>query len=167
MLTTNQKGAIAEAEIAAAAVRIGAVVLRPIAEGRRYDLVLDLGPKLLRVQCKWAALEGDVVVVRTRTCRHTPSGYVRTTYCAQEVDGVAAYCGALDRCFWLPIADVADQTMVHLRLTPAANHQRRRLKWAEQYSFGAIAQLGERSAGSRKVEGSSPSSSTPAREPLL
>jgi hypothetical protein len=35
------KGAIAEAAITAAAVKLGFVVLRPFPEGRRYDLVID------------------------------------------------------------------------------------------------------------------------------
>ena len=40
---TNRKGAIAEAEIAAAAVTLGASVLRPISEHGRYDLVFEIG----------------------------------------------------------------------------------------------------------------------------
>jgi len=49
--------------------------------------------------------------------------------------------------------------MIHLRLGPTRNNQRLGVKMAAAYELGAIAQLGERSAGSRKVEGSSPSSS--------
>jgi hypothetical protein len=44
------KGAIAEAAITMAAAELGFVVLRPLIEGRRYDLVVDTGPQLLRVQ---------------------------------------------------------------------------------------------------------------------
>jgi PD-(D/E)XK endonuclease len=54
MLSTNRKGAIAEAEIAAAAVRLGIPVLRPIQEHGRYDLAFEVGDRILRVQCKWA-----------------------------------------------------------------------------------------------------------------
>jgi hypothetical protein len=54
MLTTNQKGAVAETAIALAALELGIGVYRPLAD-ERYDLILDLRPKLLRVQCKWAA----------------------------------------------------------------------------------------------------------------
>ena len=75
-LTPTEKGAIAEAKIYAAAIDAGLVVARPFTEGRRYDLIFDVGPRLLRVQCKWAPRKGDVVVVRARTSRYTPSGYV-------------------------------------------------------------------------------------------
>jgi hypothetical protein len=43
---------MAEAAITAAAIELGLVVLRPFPEGRRYDLVIDNGARLLRVQCK-------------------------------------------------------------------------------------------------------------------
>ena len=54
------KGAIAEMAIQKAAVELGYVVLRPLVEGRRYDLVIDTGPDLHRVQCNWQrASAGD------------------------------------------------------------------------------------------------------------
>jgi hypothetical protein len=49
---------------------------------------------------------------------------------------------------------------MHLRLAPARNNQELLVHWAADYRLGAIAQLGERSAGSRKVGGSNPPSST-------
>jgi hypothetical protein len=65
VLTTDQKGGIAENGIAWHAFRLGIDVYRPIAEGGRYDMIFDLGDRLVRVQCKWAARYGDVLVVRT------------------------------------------------------------------------------------------------------
>ena len=102
-LSTNQKGAIAETAITAAAVRLGIDVYRPVSDGGRYDLILDTGERLLRTQCKWANREGDVVVVRGRTCRHTPRGYVFGTYCRAEVDGVAAWCPDTEDAYFVPI----------------------------------------------------------------
>ena len=160
MLTTNQKGAIAEARITAAAMELGIVVLRPTIEGRRYDIVFDVGPRLLRVQCKWATRKADVVVIRTRTCRHTPRGYVRGTYSADEIDAVAAWCAETDQCYFIPIAKIDGQGFLHLRLGPTRNNQRQLVNWAADYPLGAIAQLGERLTGSQEAEGSSPSSST-------
>ena len=141
-LSTNDKGAIAEAEIAAAATKLGFVVLKPMSERRRYDLVFDTGGCLWRVQCKWAPRKGDVVVVRARTSRHTPSGYVRTTYDRTEVDALGLYCADLDQCFFTPIEDLEQgQGQMHLRLEPTRNGQRIGVKLAAQYEFGAVAQL--------------------------
>jgi hypothetical protein len=159
-LTPTEKGAIAEAKIYAAAVEAGIVVARPLSEGSRYDLIFDVGPTLLRVQCKTASRQGDVIVVRNVTNRCTPYGYVRTTYAVTEVDGIAAYSPDLDDCFCVPIERLAGRSGVHLRLAPAQNGQLAGVTMAAEYRLGAIAQLGERSAGSRKVAGSNPASST-------
>ena len=75
--------------------------------------------------------------------------------------GMAAFCPELNTCYFVPIDEVAGQTMLYLRLVAAANNQQVAIRWAADYEFhGAIAQLGERSAGSRKVGGSNPPSST-------
>ncbi len=49
-----------------AAVKLGIEVYRPMAEGGRYDLIFgSRGPRLVRVQCKWAARRGgDVIIIR-------------------------------------------------------------------------------------------------------
>src|SRR2546430_11782976 len=54
MLTTDQKGNIAEVAIALAAIKLGIDVYWPVGEGGRYDLILDVCGRLNRVQCKWA-----------------------------------------------------------------------------------------------------------------
>src|SRR5215213_9316588 len=63
MSESTLKGAIAEAAIAAQAVEFGIVVLRPVVEGRRYDLVFDIDHRLYRVQCKWAPRRGAIIDV--------------------------------------------------------------------------------------------------------
>jgi prevent-host-death family protein len=164
VLTSNDKGNIAEAAIALEAVKLGIDVLRPISEHGRYDLVLGLGDRLLRVQCKWGSLDRDlgVVCVRVGGSRHTPNGYVTSTYSAEEVDAIGVYCAELKEVFLVPIEVAAGKRQLHLRLDPPRNSQRACINLAAEYQLGAIAQLGERSAGSRKVGGSSPPSSTPS-----
>jgi hypothetical protein len=159
MLTPGKKGAIAETAFAAHATRLGFEVYRPVAEGGRFDLVLVAG-RLPRVQCKTGRHEGDVVVSMLRTNRRIQGGYLTTTYTAAEVDAIAIYCMELDRCYLLPIALVEGRTCIHLRLAPSKNNQKMSIHWASDYELGAIAQLGERRAGSAKVVGSSPTSST-------
>jgi hypothetical protein len=163
-MTTDQKGAIAEQAVVLAAIKLGIEVYRPIAEGGRYDMIFDLGDQLNRVQCKWAGVYGDVVIVRCYSARRTGAGLVRRLYSADQIDSFAAYCAELDRCFWLPIAEFPGRSLVHLRLQHSRNNQRRRINWADDFDFaarlggdqGAVAQLGERLAGSQKVTGSSP-----------
>lgn len=165
--TTNDKGTIAEAKIAARAAELGFGVLVPMGERLRYDLALDDGSRVLRVQCKWATCKGDVIAVRATTSRLTPAGYVRTTYNSDEIDAVAAYCADVNRCYFIPAEALDGRGLVHLRLSPARNGQRAAVTMAADYEFGAIAQLGERLGGTQKVVGSSPTSSTSSAETVI
>jgi PD-(D/E)XK endonuclease len=166
VLTTDQKGAIAETAIAHAAIELGVGVSRPIGD-ERYDLIFDLRPRLIRVQCKWAMRHGDVIVVRCYGNRRTAEGLRRSFYSADEIDAFAAYCRELQICYLLPIELFAGRTQVYLRLRPTRNNQRSLVNWANEYEFdatldrhqGAIAQLGERQSGTLKVAGSSPAGS--------
>jgi hypothetical protein len=134
-LTPSQKGAAAEAAITAAAIQLGLVVLRPLCEGGRYDLAIDLEPTLLRVQCKFARLRDGVLLVSFQTSRHTPSGYVSTTYTAEEIDAICAYSPDLHRSFFIPAAEVAGRRGIHIRVDPTRNNQARNIKWASDYDF--------------------------------
>jgi prevent-host-death family protein len=159
--TSNQKGAIAEAEIATAAVRLGIPVLRPIQEHGRYDLVFEIAGRLVRVQCKWASLHRDVVQVHVSGNYLTPRGYVRTPYSAEQIDAIAAYCDELDCCYLLPVGLVSGKHQIRLRLSAPKNGQRACLNWATDYSLdGAVAQWEERRYGIPEAGGSSPPSST-------
>jgi prevent-host-death family protein len=170
VLSTNRKGAIAETAIAAAATALDIPVLRPIVEHARYDLAFEIGDRILRVQCKWGALDKDgaLIVVRVGGSWLSPTaGYVRSSYGPDEIDLLAVYCGELDRCYLLPIELVAGRQAIQLRLVPPRNGQRACLNLAVDFELpGAIAQLEERCRGTAEAAGSSPASSTSPPETL-
>jgi hypothetical protein len=115
-------------------------VLRPLCEGRRYDLVIDLEPELLRVQCKVAQRLAGAMAVRLKTNRCTPGGYISTGYSADEIDAICAYSPDLSRCFLIPIDEVSGRRAIHLRLDPAKNNQARGIKWASDYELATALQ---------------------------
>lgn len=134
-LTPSQKGALAEAAVTAAAIELGFTVLRPLCEGRRYDLVVDCEPRLVRVQCKLARRVGGVLVIGLQTNRCTPNGYVSTGYSAAEIDAIAAYDPDNRRSYLIPISAVEDKRAMHLRIAPTRNRQARGIKWARDFAF--------------------------------
>lgn len=174
VLSTDRKGNIAEQAIALAATRLNIDVYRPAGEGGRYDLIFDLGARLLRVQCKWVGRCGDILKVPCYSNRRAREGLRRRGYTLAEIDAIAAYSPDLDRCYLLPGSLVTDRRQVSLRLTKARNNQEVGLNWAHDYEFssidwsraGAIAQLEERRHGMAEAVGSSPTSSTPLSSDL-
>jgi hypothetical protein len=166
MMTTNQKGAVAETAIAHEATKLGIEVYRPVVEGGRFDLIFAFeDASLARVQCKWAALHDGVINVRSYSCRRAAEGFRRTVYSEDEIDAIAAYCSDNQRCYYVPAAKIAGRFGFQLRVAPTRNNQADGVNWAVDYELGAIAQLGERHTGSVEVAGSSPASSIVRRPP--
>jgi hypothetical protein len=166
MLTTDQKGAVAELAIARAAAELGIGVWGSYTV-ERYDLVFDLRPGLVRVQCKWATRRGDIIVVPCYANRRNRVGLLRTFYSSDEIDAFAAYCADTDRCYFLSLETFGGRSAIQLRLAPTKNNQQAGVNWAKDFEFaaklvgqGAIAQLGERCHGMAEVAGSIPAGST-------
>jgi hypothetical protein len=135
VLTTNQKGAIAEAAIALEAAKLGIGVYRPLGD-ERYDLIFDVRPNLLRVQCKWASRYDDVIVVRLYSARRARKGLRRTLYSRDEIDAFAAYCDDTNSCYFFELGDIAQNEM-RLRLGPTRTNQAKGIRWARDYDFAA------------------------------
>ena len=163
---SNRKGNAAELAIAAEAARLGLEVWHPLTEHSRCDLVLGVGGRLFRVQCKWGARVGEKIQVRLSTSRHSPTrGYVVKKYDRSEIDLVAVHCGDLKTNYLLPPELFEGRSNVWLRTALAKNGQRAALNWAPDYELpGAVAQLAERFAGSEEARGSNPLSSTTQAE---
>jgi hypothetical protein len=153
---------------------LGSMSNRPVGEGGRYDMLLDVGERFIRVQCKWAPLHGDVIIVRCYSSRRNRDGLLRRIYEPGEIDAFAAYCPTTDRCYFLPYEMFFRRCQIQLRISATKNNQPLGVNWAKDFEFGAtlghsqgaIAQLGERRHGMPKVAGSSPAGSTPLHDLL-
>ena len=137
VLTTDQKGAAAELAIAHAAAELGVGVFKPLTNGERYDLLFELRPRLMRVQCKSAVLQGSVLKVPCYSARRNRNGFVKRYYSASEIDAIAAYSIDLRRCFFMPIDEIPGRSYVQLRLEPCRNNQRLGVNWADDFDLGA------------------------------
>jgi hypothetical protein len=136
VLTTNQRGAIAEVEIVAAALKLGIGVFSAVHD-ERYDLIFDLRPKLLRVQCKTAVLSDDVVVIRCYSTRRSAGGLLKRVYTRTEIDAIAAYCAEIDRVFLVAVSRIDGRSHIQLRLRPPRNNQTIGVNRADDFDFAA------------------------------
>src|SRR5260221_12938439 len=114
----------------------GATVLLPFGENTRYDLAIDDGSCLRRVQCKTGRLRNGCVEFRTASSyAHHSNPASRARSYAGEVDDFAVYCPQLGTVYLIPIEDVPTARQALLRVDPPKNHQRKGVRSAASYEI--------------------------------
>jgi hypothetical protein len=127
-----------ETAILAAFVERGFEVLLPWGTNHRYDMVLDLGERFLRVQCKTGRLKQGTVEFNAVSVRSNTK-QVRTRSYLGEIEYFAVYCPAT-RCIYMVPCDGTMRGHTKLRLAPAANNQSKRIRWGHvpRVGVGAV-----------------------------
>ncbi len=130
-MTTALKGNTTEARVLGAVVERDFAVLIPFGEGHPYDLVVDLGPTgFVRVQCKTARGHMGCMLFNSRS---TDRGNGQGTYLGLA-DTFGVFCPPTGAVYLVPVDDVPT-SVVHLRLEPARNNQRRGVRFAVDYEI--------------------------------
>lgn len=131
---TKRIGDISEAQVIAAFTKLGYHVLLPFGENHRYDLVVDDGDKLFRVQVKTGRLvRGGTVIEYTCASSHAHRGGPSRPYFG-EIDYLAVYCPGTQRVYLLPEKELT-ATRAHLRLSPPQNNMSKTIRWAARYEL--------------------------------
>ena len=99
-LTRKQRGELAEAAFLAVAAALGLRVSKPWGESSRYDLIVDTGKRLLRVQVKSAHRAGEYGGYTFHA--HGNSSRV---YGADEIDVLAAYVVPVGAWYLFPVEE--------------------------------------------------------------
>lgn len=136
MAPLKTKGDLAELKVACDLVERGYRIALPFGEDVDFDLILMRGDALERVQVKYSRSDGCVIAVKCYSHSLT-NGKVRQTkrYTAKTVDWLAVYDATTNRCFYIPAVELGrGRSCLHLRLTPARNNQRERIRFAEDYA---------------------------------
>ena len=129
---TLAKGNAAESAVLNAFVQAGFDVLVPFGEGQPYDLVVHLrGDVFLRVQCKNARRNRGCVVFNNRTTDHGrgPQPYLGLA----DIFGV--YDPLDDAVYLVPVSKLPGFEG-RLRVQPARNNQRLKMRYAVEYEIG-------------------------------
>ena len=136
-LNKKAKGDLAELKVAADLRARGYRIAVPYGEDWDFDLILCRADgRFERVQVKYARSDGCVIGVQA--CSHSlTNGKVRATkyYTASMIDWLAVWEPVLDRCFYVPAAELgAGMNLITLRLHPSRNNQIRGIRLAEHYT---------------------------------
>jgi hypothetical protein len=124
-----------EAAILAELVRLGYAVLLPFGVNQRYDLVLDLGEKFVRCQCKTGRLRNGVVLFSTQSIQCNTRRTVIKDY-AGDADVFLVHCPMTNRFYLVPV-DEASASCMYLRVEPTLNGQKQGIHWAKDYELPA------------------------------
>lgn len=129
---TVQKGDLSVAMITAKFLRCGFVVLRPVTELSRYDLVIDRGNGFERIQCKTGRLRNGSVRFNTASSlAHHRKGNSRFSYEGQ-IEAFGVYCPDNDEVYIVPVG-VTGKAECVLRIDPARNGQSNGVNLASVY----------------------------------
>ena len=122
----------------------GLDLLLPFGENTRYDLVVDLDSRLVRVQCKTGRLRNGAVFFATCSAygHHRNPQAHRRDY-ADQIDYFAVYCPEtggvyLIPVYLIPIEDVPSKSSAALRVTPALNGQAKKIRLASTYELASV-----------------------------
>lgn len=137
---------MAELIVAADLVKRGFRVAFPFGEDCDFDLIFWRPPSLdlERVQVKYGKSDGAVLSVRCSSQSLT-NGRVRAVkrYTAAMIDWLAVYDATTGGVFYVPATELGDgRIRIHLRLTPARNNQRLRIRMADPYRTPTIRRTG-------------------------
>lgn len=124
-LSTKFKGTLTELQVQAYFISKRYNISVPVCEESKYDLVLDTGNQLLRIQIKTARLESlnkNSIVFNCRsTCHNTRESHKRS-YSDKEIDYFATVWN--DNVYLVPVNETSSQKMLHFN-----TNQNKRSNW--------------------------------------
>ena len=121
-----------EGVVLSAYLDAGFVVSIPFGTGASYDLVVDSGTGLYKVQVKTAWLSKGCVLYKSER-RQSGSSLTRRAYREGEVDFFVAYCPANGKIYAAPAANHGRGG--RLRIEPVRNGQSKLIKWASEFTW--------------------------------
>jgi hypothetical protein len=124
MQDTHWKGVLASLKIQERAAEKGYVVSIPSSEVR-YDLIMDDGEKLSKIQVKYVgndcAKTSNAINIALRKSAYR--GQKERRYSAKDIDFLAAYVAKLDMVIMIPISEFDSMSGIQFRLAPAKSGQ--------------------------------------------
>lgn len=128
-------GQLSEAAVVYHLVRAGFELAKPLGDNARFDMIIEHGARLLRVQVKTGRLKDGAVQFPTCSSQiHRGRG--RMTYHGQ-CELFAVYCPELDETYLVPV-DGTGGRACNLRVRPTVNRQSRRIRWAADYRVDVV-----------------------------
>lgn len=120
-----------EAIILSEYLRAGFIVSVPFGSGASYDLLVDTGSKIYKVQVKTGWISKGVL--KYKCLRRNSGREARRAYNENEVDYFAIYNPSDNLLVGIPVKN--HPTLGWLRLEPVKNGQAKMIRWASDFTW--------------------------------
>lgn len=134
-MNTHKVGDVSEAHVLAALTEVYEAVLLPFGNGQRYDLVLDTGEDLLKVQVKTGRLRNGTIRFNASSRSQLASRDYK-----EDVDLFAIWCPETRKVYVVPIDHVTSDKP-SLRVDPCKNGQMQGIRMASEYELQLAAEV--------------------------
>lgn len=135
-MNSKYKGNITEFQCMLAFMKLGYNVLTPYGDCERYDFVVDVNGKFIKIQSKTASSEDDGASFHfsCRSCNRKNGKIIHHKYTKNEIDYFATTFN--NKVYLIPVEECgADK---RLRILPTKNGQIRGITWANKYELEEI-----------------------------
>lgn len=137
----KQKGLLTELHCQLAFTELGFLVMQPLSEDTRYDFVVDIGGKFLRIQCKTCSPkeDGSAISFACRSTRSNTQDNVSRKYTKEEIDYFYTYYWG--KSYLVPVEECSsDKT---LRFIRPVSGQKVGISFAKDYELKKVLQSRE------------------------
>lgn len=131
--TTYDRGNISESIVLSAYLRAGFTVSIPFGAGAPYDLIVDAGTGLYRIQVKTGWLRKGCILYKTQRRVREAHPYATRRYMESEVDYFAIYYPLTDSIYVVPFKMWSGSGC--LRLDSVRNGQQKLIRWASDFTW--------------------------------
>ncbi len=134
MLNTHFRGKITELNVANAFLSKGIQVSQPLVSDSRYDFIIDINNKLIRLQVKTCKVSenNDYIEFATSSSHTNTVGTINHSYTKEEIDYFATYYN--NECYVIRV-DLCGSRNQRLRITPPKNGNQRGSKMLKDYTI--------------------------------
>ena len=135
-MNSKQKGNITELESMLAFLKLGYNVLIPYGDCERYDFVVDINNKFIRVQSKTSHTDnnGESFKFSCRSNHRQNGKIIHHKYTNNEIDYFVTTFN--NKCYLIPVEECGSDKI--LRILPTKSGQSKGINWAKDYELEEV-----------------------------
>ena len=134
LANVTAKGIEAQLKAELRANELGYLVSKPITECCRYDMIIDMGNSLKRIQVKYCSGKSEnrgSVLLNLR--KMSLNGKRQLCYTSDEIDGLVVYIKPIDKICFFPIDVIEGKSSITIRYKPCKNNQKAKVYYCDDY----------------------------------